>query len=263
MGRVKQAGGAPPLIGITSHRASDPDHAELDGLLAQIVAAVARAGGAPVLVPPGLAPTALRTIFDRLDGVLLSGGGDLDPACYGAAAGYSRGPHPLVAGVDPDRDAAELNLARWATEARKPLFGICRGLQVLNVALGGSLYADVAEHPGAVRHTYSPGLPTDLRPHTVQVAAGTRLAELLGAPVVAVNSLHHQACRALAPTLRASARAPDGLLEAAEVPGHPFALAVQWHPECLPEAPEMQRLFAALVGAAAEAHRTAVLMEQG
>jgi putative glutamine amidotransferase len=238
------------LIGITSHRASDPDRAELDRLLAQIVAAVERAGGAPVLVPAGLAPAALRTIFGRLDGLLLPGGGDLDPSGYGAP------PDPRVAGVDEGRDAAELALARWAAGASRPLFGICRGLQVLNVALGGSLYADVAEHPGAERHAYYPGLPADLRPHTARVAAGTRLAEVLGAPLVEVNSLHHQACRSLAPGLAASAHAPDGLVEAVELPGHPFALAVQWHPECLPEAPEMRRLFAAFVAAAASGGRT-------
>jgi putative glutamine amidotransferase len=188
----------------------------------------------------------------RLDGLLFSGGGDLDPATYGAP------PHRLVAGVDLQRDAAELALARWASVEGRPLFGICRGLQVLNVALGGSLYADVSQHPGAIRHTYSPGFPTDLRPHDVRVEPGTCLADLLGAPRVAVNSLHHQASQSLAPGLVAAAFAPDGLVEAVELPGHPFALAVQWHPECLPGAPEMQRLFAAFVAAAA-AHGTRVL----
>jgi putative glutamine amidotransferase len=243
------SGAAPPLIGVSVHRATDPDRAELDALLAQIVAAVERAAGAPVLIPPGLRPGALRTIFGRLDGVLLPGGGDLDPASYGGA------PHPRASGVDGERDAAELALAGWAAHERKPLFGICRGAQVLNVALGGSLYADVSEHPGAERHDYYPGLPTDLLPHAVEVEGGTRLAAALGASLVLVNSLHHQACRALAPGLLAAARAPDGLVEAVELPAHPFALAVQWHPECLPDMPEMQRLFEAFVAAAAQAAR--------
>lgn len=239
--------GALPLIGVTAHRAADPDRAALDALLALIVAAVERAGGAPVVIPAGLAPSALRAICDRVDGVLLAGGGDVDPACYGAP------PHPGVVGVDRERDAAELTLARWAVEEGRPLFGICRGAQVLNVALGGSLYADVADHPGAERHAYSPGLPADLRPHAVRVAPGSRLAQVLGAPLLLVNSLHHQACRAVAPALRGVAHAPDGLVEAVEAPAHPFALAVQWHPECLPTVPAMQRLFAAFVSAAGRA----------
>jgi putative glutamine amidotransferase len=234
-----------PLIVITAHRATDPDRTNLDGLLALIVAGVERAGGAPALAPAGLGAAALEAIFRRVDGVLLSGGGDVDPARYGAA------PHPLAVGVDAGRDEAELWLARRAADEAKPIFGICRGAQVLNVALGGTLYGDVGEHPGAGPHAFDqPGQPWDLRAHWVQVAEGTRLARLLGAPRVGVNSLHHQAVRALAPGLAAAAHAPDGLVEAVELPGHPFALAVQWHPECLPEATAMQRLFEGFVEAA-------------
>jgi len=197
-------------------------------------------------LPAGLSQRAVDEVFQRADGVLLSGGGDVDPAWYGAP------PHPLAAGVDAGRDEAELHLARRAAAERKPLFGICRGAQVFNVALGGTLYGDTAEHEGAERHAYdAPGLPWDLRPHVVQVAEATRLVELLGAPMLAVNSLHHQACRTVAPGLRLAAQAPDGVVEAVELPEHPFALAVQWHPECLPEAPEMRRLFEGLVEAAA------------
>ncbi|MCC7360039.1 MAG: gamma-glutamyl-gamma-aminobutyrate hydrolase family protein [Anaerolineales bacterium] len=232
-----------PLIGITTHAPHDPDRASLDALLAAIVQGVERAGGWPVLVPPGLAESTLRGLLARLDGLLLSGGGDVDPACYGAP------PHPLAAGLDPARDAAELALTRWAIYEGRPLFGICRGAQVLNVALGGTLYGDVGEHPGALRHTY-PSQAAALRPHPVQVAEGTRLAAVLGLPELTVNSLHHQAVQAAAPGLRVATRAPDGLVEAVELPAHPFALAVQWHPESLPAAPEMQRLFAAFVTAA-------------
>ena len=232
-----------PLIGITTHGPHDPDRANLDALLAGIVQGVERAGGWPVLVPPGLAEGTLRGLLPQLDGLLLSGGGDLDPARYGAP------PHPLAAGIDPARDAAELALTRWAVYQGRPLFGICRGAQVLNVALGGTLYGDVSEHPGAVRHTY-PDTAAAERPHPVEVEEGTRLATVLGVPELAVNSLHHQAVREVAPGLRVAARAPDGLVEAVELPAHPFALAVQWHPESLPAAPEMQRLFAALVAAA-------------
>lgn len=240
-----------PLIGITTHSPTAPDWAELGLLRDMIARSVETAGGLPVIVPLGLRAASLTGLLARLDGVLLAGGGDIDPARYGL------GPHPAVSGVDPVRDAAEISLARWAVAGARPLFGICRGAQVLNVALGGTLYRDIAEYPLAHRHTYYPDLPFDLRPHPVRVAEASRLAQALGQPLVDVNSLHHQAVRDLAPALMAVAHAPDGLVEAVEVIGHPFALAVQWHPECLPAVPEMQRLFQAFVGAAAQHSRAA------
>lgn len=236
----------PPLIGITTHSPTAPDWAELGLLRDLIVQSVAAAGGLPVIIPLGLGAPTLQAILGRLDGVLLAGGGDIDPARYGAE------PHPAVGGIDPVRDAAEISLARWAVAESTPLFGICRGAQVLNVALGGALYRDIAEHPGAQPHTFYPNLPLDLRPHPVKIEAGTRLAQAIGQPLIDVNSLHHQAIRVVAPALRAVAHAPDGLVEAIEVPDHPFALAVQWHPECLPEVPAMRRLFEAFVRAAAD-----------
>lgn len=235
-----------PLIGITTHSPTAPDWAELGLLRDLIVQSVEAAGGLPVIIPLGLGAATLPAVLTRLDGVLLAGGGDIDPARYGAE------PHPLVVGVDPVRDAAEITLARWAVAESTPLFGICRGAQVLNVALGGTLYRDIAEHPHAQLHTYYPNLPLDLRPHPVKVAEASRLAQAIGQLLVDVNSLHHQAVRDVAPALRAVAHAPDGLVEAIEVPDHPFALAVQWHPECLPDVPEMRRLFEAFVRAAGE-----------
>jgi putative glutamine amidotransferase len=234
----------PALIGITTHPPTDPDWANLGLFRDLMVRAVERAGGLPVIVPLGLQPAVLHALLARLDGVLLAGGGDIDPMRYGA------GPHPALAGVNAERDEAELSLARWAAAEARPLLGICRGAQVFNVALGGTLYRDIAEHPGAQRHTYYPGLPYDLRPHPVKIDEDSHLARAIGSPIITVNSLHHQACRQLAPGLRAVAHAPDGLIEAVELPSHPFALAVQWHPECLPDAPEMQRLFEAFVAAA-------------
>lgn len=232
-----------PLIGLTTHPWDAPDRPSLDRLLDAIVQAVERAGGLPLLLPPALADATLRRIFERLDGVLFTGGGDIDPAHYGGA------PSDRLGGVDPARDHLELTLARWTVDEGKPVFGICRGLQTLNVALGGALYGDISEHPDAQRHTYYPGLPFDLRPHPVDITADSTLARIIGEPRVMVNSLHHQAVRVVAPGLRVVARAEDGLVEALEAPGHPFALAVQWHPEALPDAPEMQRLFRAFVDA--------------
>ena len=234
-----------PLIGITVHPKTAPDRADLDILLEGIIHGVERAGGSPLLVPLGLGEGTLRNLYTRLDGLLLAGGGDIDPARYGAQM------HESMDGVDVDRDRIEFALARWVTEDNKPFFGICRGLQVLNVARSGALYRDISEHPSAIRHTYSsPDYPNDFRPHEVKIEEDSTLARIIGQPIITVNSLHHQACKEIAPGLRATALAPDGIVEAVEIPHHPFALAVQWHPECLPDAPEMSALFEAFVEAA-------------
>jgi putative glutamine amidotransferase len=236
-----------PLIGLTLHPVTDPDRAELDLLLDNIIRCVERVGGLPVLIPLGLDEGTLLGLYARLDGVLFSGGGDIDPARYGAEW------HPRIGGVDAERDRLELALARWVVADEKPFFGICRGSQILNVALGGTLYRDIGEHPGAQRHTFPyPEFPHALRPHEIKVEEDSLLADVLGEPMIAVNSLHHQANQDIAPGLRVVARAPDGIVEALEIPDHPFGLTVQWHPECLPDAPEMQRLFEAFVAAAGE-----------
>jgi putative glutamine amidotransferase len=234
-----------PLIGITTHTSTSSDRPTLDLFLAQIIAAVADAGGLPVMIPMDLDTTILRGIFERLDGLLLSGGSDIDPACYGAA------PTPLLQDVEPVRDRTELALARWALADYKPVLGICRGLQVLNVAGGGTLYQDISEYPGARRHTYYPDYPFDLLAHPIQIAPSSRLAHIVGGTTLKVNSLHHQACQTVAPTLQAVAQAPDGLIEALEAPGHPFALGVQWHPEVLLGLTETRALFRAVVAASA------------
>jgi putative glutamine amidotransferase len=239
-----------PLIGLTLHPSNAPDRAELDLLLGWIAGLVERAGGLPVYVPLGLGDQTLRGLYERLDGVLFSGGGDVDPALYGGRAGGA------IDGVDAERDRAEMALARWAVADDKPFFGICRGAQVINVAHGGTLYRDTDEHPGAQRHAYYPDLPFDLRPHPVQVVSDSLLARVLGgltpgSPLrIEVNSLHHQACKDIAPALRPAAFAPDGIVEAVEARGCRFGLAVQWHPECLPEDAAMRGLFEAFVSAA-------------
>jgi putative glutamine amidotransferase len=234
----------PPLIGITIHPVTAPDRADLDTLVEAIVQCVERAGGLPLLIPLGLGETTLRNLFARLDGLLFSGGGDVHPERYGAAW------HEKLDGVDAERDRTELALARWAAAGDKPFFGICRGSQALNVALGGTLHRDTSECVEANRHTFSPGFPNDYLAHEIKVEEDSVLSRIVGRPVIAVNSLHHQAVKDVAPGLAVSARAPDGLVEAIEIPHHRFALAVQWHPECLPDAPEHQALFEAFVAAA-------------
>lgn len=233
-------------IGITLHPLTSPDRAELDLLASQIAAGVVTAGGAPVMIPPDLDAAMLYARFSELDGLILSGGGDVDPACYGME------PIPAIGGVDAQRDQTELLLARWALDEGKPLFGICRGLQLLNVACGGALYRDISEHAGALQHAYYPNYPHDYLAHTVTITPGSRLATILGESTIAVNSLHHQACRTVAPALRPIAFAPDDIVEAVEIAEHPFALAVQWHPEALPQEQSSQALFGALVKASSK-----------
>jgi len=209
------------------------------------VRAVTTAGGLPVLIPLTLSQAEASSLASRLAGVLFTGGCDLHPSHYGVED------HPLVREVDPERDRLELFLAQEVVRSGKPFLGICRGLQVLNVALGGSLYPDIqACRPGSLKHDYYPDPPRDYLAHTVSVQAGSRLETILGERSPQVNSLHHQGIERLAQPLQASAHAPDGLIEAVEIPEHPFGLAVQWHPEWLQGSEPMRRLFRAFVQAA-------------
>jgi putative glutamine amidotransferase len=187
----------------------------------------------------------LRAMYERVDGLLLPGGEDIDPARYGEPQ------HDGCGAITPERDEMELALAEWAVNEGKPLLAICRGIQVLNVALGGSLYQDIqAQAPGAINHTWYPDYPRDRLSHQVEITPQTELAGIVGASSLPVNSLHHQAIKDLAPGLTATAWAPDQIVEAVEVDGHPFVLGVQWHPEELaPNDEGAQGLFDALVTA--------------
>ena len=209
---------------------------------------VASAGGLPVMIPLLDDEATLRALYDRLDGLLLPGGLDLDPATYGEPR------RPDCGRVDPDRDRVELQFARWAIAEGKPVFGLCRGLQIVNVALGGTLYQDIAaQFSGAIKHDYFPtaGYARDHLAHEVTVSAGSRLGTLIGAAPLRVNSMHHQAVKELAPGLLPTAVAPDGVVEAVESPDQPFLLGVQWHPESLVERDlRMRRLMAGFVEAA-------------
>jgi putative glutamine amidotransferase len=217
----------------------------MDGAVEAYLKAVVRAGAAPLIVPRRLPIEALSAVFQKLDGVLLPGGGDIAPARLGGET------HPTVYGIDDERDELEFTLVRWAVAQAKPILGICRGIQVFNAALGGSLYLDiVSQRPASLQHSTVSDLPGGHLAHQVSVESGSRLAALLGQTEGPVNSWHHQAVREAAPGLQVTARAEDGVIEAVELPTHPFALAVQWHPEMLPDRPETLRLFAGLAEAA-------------
>jgi putative glutamine amidotransferase len=234
-----------PLVGITCYRQQARWGAwDARAVLVpdSYVAAVAAAGAVPVLLPP--APGA-DEVISRLDGLVLSGGGDIDPARYGAERDPRCGPSSA------DRDGAELALAAACLAARLPLLGVCRGLQVLNVALDGTLHQDL---PALGRQGHAP-VPAGYGRHEVRVAPGTRLASILGRTdlsdhlPVQVPTHHHQAIDRAGAGLRITAWAPDGTIEAAELDPaqHPFAVAVQWHPE----AGDDLSLFRALAAAAA------------
>jgi putative glutamine amidotransferase len=235
-----------PLIGVTARNVTTTEGFPAVQILRAYAAAIMDAGGAPVLIPPDLPEDGWRSLLDRLDGVLFSGGSDI------GLEHFEGEPHPTV-DVEPVRDTIELPLLRAAVDADKPLFGICRGLQVMNVALGGTLYTHILDQlPNALQHDWHENYPRTHLAHAVRVEEGTRLAEILGAPLLEVNSLHHQGIKDLAPHLKATAFAPDGLIEGIELPDHKFALAVQWHPEWMTEHETMRRLFRKFVDTCSE-----------
>jgi len=234
-----------PLIGITTFRRIKEGQVSQHAISEMYVKAVVRAGGVPVLIPVELELAEAEVLIGRLDGLLLSGGGDILPERYGGK------PHPKVGSMDAARDILEILLVKLAVENSVPFLGICRGIQVINVALGGTLYEDIAtQYEHAMRHAYYPDWPRDLRAHGVKAEPDSQLVKIVGKSEFEVNSLHHQGLRDIGADLRAVAWAPDNLVEAIELPGHPFGIGVQWHPECIPDAPESTALFKAFVQAA-------------
>lgn len=236
-----------PLIGLTTYRSLNSPKNPQISIGEAYIRAVSSAGGLPVAIPLGLSETNLDLILERIDGIIFTGGGDIAPEVY------QSNPHPLVNAVDTDRDRIELHLLHRVINRRMPFFGICRGLQVLNVALGGTLFEDILDqYAGAIRHQFSSDHPRDYLAHSVQVHRGSRLAEITGREELEVNSLHHQGIRRLAESLSPVAFAPDGLVEAVELEDYPFGLAVQWHPEWLAAHRPMQTLFSTFVNTAGE-----------
>ncbi|HEY9089093.1 MAG TPA: gamma-glutamyl-gamma-aminobutyrate hydrolase family protein [Anaerolineaceae bacterium] len=236
---------AAPLIGITTGIRKDDDGFERLVLGHTYVDSIVRAGGIPVMVPANMPRELFPELMERVDALLFTGGPDIDPALFGGK------PHARVYGVDERRDTLELELVRMAVAEKKPFLGICRGIQVINVALGGTLYTDLeAFSPSGEKHDFHPGHPYDYKAHPVTVSEDSRLHSIVNAGAVRVNSLHHQAIETVAPSLVPVGYSHDRLVEAVELPGHPFALGVQWHPEWLPEEPQMRAIFSALVRAA-------------
>ncbi len=238
-----------PTIGITLYRAYNRSGYPQLCLNEAYASAVEYAGGLPVLVPLGLPDTKLELLIERLDGILYSGGGDIDPSRYQSQ------PHPKVENVDADRDRLEIHLTRLVIKKEIPFLGICRGLQVINVAMGGQLYEDILDQcPGSLTHFSTDDSPRDRISHIVAIQDGSRLHQIVNSDELPVNSSHHQAIRILAPDLVPTAFAPDGIIEAFELSNHPFGLAVQWHPEWLLALDSMNNLFREFVSASITAH---------
>ncbi len=237
-----------PVIGIPTRSIVDASIGfRYSGIPLTYSSAVERAGGAPILIPLHLSAETLEAIYARIDAVLLAGGVDVHPKEFGEEV------MPYCGEIDTARDEMELRVARWALADGHPIFGICRGIQMLNVAAGGSLYQDIPSQLETEQiHSYRQGDPFNLRAHSVELEPNSRLARWIGAPVLEVNSLHHQALKQIAPGLRVIARAPDGVVEAVESEDERFRVGVQWHPELLEDDARMAKLFEAFVASARE-----------
>mgnify|MGYP001236431442 CR=1 FL=1 len=231
-----------PVIGLTALRS--PDQSSYHHILTgPYVRAVTGAGGYPIVVPSIV--DRCDQALDMMDGLLLIGGGDIEAKHLGVEN------HPKAKFFNPLRDEFELAMIKKAADRKMPMFGICRGMQIMNVALGGSLYQDINDEQGTAFDHMREQTPDKLV-HSVSIAPDSCLASILGTTSASVNSVHHQAVRDPAPALRAVAWAPDGVVEGIESCGNGgFMLGVQWHPERIAETmPEQRRLFERFVKAA-------------
>jgi putative glutamine amidotransferase len=216
-----------PIIGIPCSIYPDSWYTPANGNAISYLRALEAAGGIPALIHLTRDQAVIDAHYARCDAILFAGGEDVGPAHYGAA------PHPKLGPTNPDQDEVEIGLARRAVADGKPVLGVCRGIQLLNVALGGTLYQDIrSEIAGSLDHSAS----TEQRDmshlaHPIALAEDSWLASRLDATDLIVNTLHHQALRDIAPGLRVIARAPDGVVEAVEGAGGSFVLGVQCHPE--------------------------------
>lgn len=213
-----------PVIGVTCGSGGENGPMSLD---MDYTRAISDAGGLPLVIPPDLPGESLAPLLEILDGLLLSGGPDVDPVHFGEE------PQPGMGRIDPERDRIELALARLALESGLPILGICRGAQVLNIAGGGDIFQDLPSRAEPVLRHVQPPTPMTYATHSIRVEGGTRLAAITGRHALRVNSWHHQAVRGVAPGFAVSATAEDGVVEAIELAGKPFVMGLQFHPESM------------------------------
>ena len=229
-----------PIIGIGADVLVTPGKRDRAFAYTTYTEAVRRAGAIPVVISPQ--PENADELMHMLDGFLLAGGFDCDPGLYGEVC------HSTVEPMDPRRQENDLALARAARRQDVPMLGICLGLQVMNVAAGGTLIQDIeSQHDTEIQHASD---PENRARHDVIIEQGTRLASVLTDGEYNVNSSHHQAVKKVGEGLRVTAHAPDGIVEGVEDPRHPFYLGVQWHPEDMTDEPCGSPLFAAFIEAA-------------
>jgi putative glutamine amidotransferase len=240
-----------PLIGI-------PTRTYIDGtitrfaVLSTFTRALELAGAAPIAIPLQLGEETLNHIFARLDGLLIAGGADVHPSEFGEEV------EPFCGEIDRERDIVELQLLRWAIQQEMPILGICRGIQMLNVAAGGTLYQDIdTQVEQALKHQHVTGAPFNQRTHSIEIDPQSRLARALGTTRLDVNSLHHQSVKQVAPDFHVVARAPDGIVEGIERLNGSFAVGVQFHPEWLiDDDARMVQMFKHFVDAANSHNRS-------
>ncbi len=223
----------------------DPNRVPQEHVGITYVNSVIKAGGLPFFIPMEYPTEDISLIREFFDGLLLIGGGDVDPKFYGGKEHFS------VGGVWPVRDTLESKLARLAYDTGWPIFGICRGEQVMNVAAGGKLFSDIPDQVPHARfnHQQPGGTPRDALIHKVRITPGTLLHRIIEKDTIEVNSFHHEAVSEPGKNILISAYSEDDIIEGIEIPGHPFALGVQWHPECMQQYDDHARLFRAFVDA--------------
>jgi putative glutamine amidotransferase len=236
-----------PKIALVCHRGDYPEKNRVlpDSLGTTYIQSIVKAGGLPFLIPLDFPLEELSVIRETCSGLLLTGGGDVETARYHGKE------HPSVEGVWPVRDEIESRLYQLAIETDWPVFGICRGVQIMNVAAGGKLYSDIPDQvPGArFNHQQPAGTPRDAIVHNVEIKADSLLHKIIGKDSVPVNSFHHQAISVPGEGFITSAVSEDGIIEGIEKPDSPFVLGVQWHPECMQEYDDQMKLFRAFVEA--------------
>jgi putative glutamine amidotransferase len=233
-----------PIIGITTNNGVTSLGYPAVILQMAYVNAILKANGIPVIISSGLSEDGLLELFPKLDGVLFTGGGDI-------SISLTKGQdHPTISNVDKERDTLEFALMKAAIRYEKPFLGICRGFQVLNIVLGGTLFSHIpSQRPASIKHDYYPDHPRNYLAHQVEIIGNSRIKSILKSSLIDVNSLHHQGVQSLGGGLNAVGYAPDGLIEAIEIPDHKYGIGVQWHPECLEEQFLMQELFTFLIAA--------------
>jgi putative glutamine amidotransferase len=237
-----------PLIGVTTSNIIHPKYKiPIVTTPKSYLLALVGVGALPTLIPPNLPLDSLEEYLSHLDGIVFTGGGDIETARFGGVD------HEAVHDEDPERDEIEIQLVLKASEKGLPFLGICRGLQVVNVAYGGTLYTHISDQ---LENTVHQPSPSDARfdeyVHSVKIEKESFLGDIVGETEFQVNSLHHLGVKEMGQGLKAVAWAPDGLVEGLELPGHPFGVTVQWHPEWLMESKPSQALFKAFVETASK-----------